>query len=323
MHVTRWGQRRTHAYGAAALVATALAVGACSSGTSSSPSSSGTSATGGTTTLHVILAPTAFEPVYIGIQQGSFAQLVNGQAQFAMSSGLAISVAISTGIGVKVALGALNNTASTQVVDPQATGGLLVAPGGKITSVADLAGKTIGLDGLKNFPELGVQTALDAAGKPASSASYVDVPLASMGTFLKNGTVAAAYAIPPYYPALQAEGYKVLATPLDYYYGNAPAVVFATQANYAASNPQVISDFTAAMKQADAYANSHPAAVRAVDTAHTSLPASAIAAESIPTFTAIINSASTSNMLKGMLKFGFIKKPVTISQLLTSSAPQN
>lgn len=286
------------------------------------------------TKLKVMVAPTAFEAVYIARDQGIFAKhkldvevlpggapdamiplLLNGQIQYAMSSGLATVTAISKGLPVRFALSNLNSGLP-------ATAALIAPVQGPVRTLADLKGRKIGLSSLRNQPHLGVLIAAKAEGIDPSSFSFVEIPAAAMLAAADKGTVDAIYALDPYKSSAVASGnYRVIDESVSKFMGGATAVTFAASREFLDKNPAVAKAFVAAMTEAYDKANAEPDLVRDVDTRYTKLPPEFIRQRTIPPFSAVIDRAALKKMVDAMLANGWITRVPDVAEMVDANAP--
>jgi NitT/TauT family transport system substrate-binding protein len=284
------------------------------------------------TKLRVMVAPTAFEAVYIARDQGIFAKhqleveilpggapdamiplLLNGQIHYGMSSGLATVTAISKGLPVRLALSNLNSGAP-------ATAALLAPVDGPVRTIADLKGRKVGLSSLRNQPHLGMLIATKAEG--VEDVSYVEVPAAALIAAAEKGTVDAIYALDPHKSAALASGkFRMIDEVVAKFMGGAPAVTFTAAKDFLDKNPQVAKAFVAAMTEAFEHANANPEAVREVDVKYTKLPPEFVKTRDISKFNAVVDTAALKKMVDAMLAHGWINREVPVSDIVHPLTP--
>jgi NitT/TauT family transport system substrate-binding protein len=284
--------------------------------------------------LKVMVAPTAFEAVYIAKEQGIFAKrglsveilpggapdamiplLINGQIQYAMSSGLATVTAISKGLPVRIALSNLN-------AGLPSTAALIVPNDSPVHSLADLKGKKIGLSSLRNQPHLGMLISARAAGIDPASLSFVEIPTASMIAAAQKGTVDAIYALDPYKSVALASGFRMVEESVTKFMAGATAVTFAASKEFLDKDPAVAKAFVAAMSEAYDLANKNPQMVRDVDLRYTKLSPEFIQTRTIPRFSAVVDPVALKKMTDAMLAYGWITHSMPASEMIDANAPQ-
>jgi NitT/TauT family transport system substrate-binding protein len=204
------GFRRTGAVVLATAVVSAVAAGCGSSSTSNTASSGGQQNAGELTTITIASsgAGTLLTPYYVASAQGFFkknglnvktvqltspsqstAALVSGQTNVLLT---ALSVALQirgTGTQIEIPVGIAKNGITN----------LVARKGSGITSVKDLAGKTVGITATGSPPDLLLQTLLRDAGVNASSVHTLALGTtpASFIAALQHGTVDAAMTFDP------------------------------------------------------------------------------------------------------------------------------
>ena len=194
---------------------------------------------------------------------------------------------------------------------------VLVVPGNSpITTVAELAGKKIGLNGTDSIGTLLVSMLLSAHGIPPRRVAFITDPggFPTMPQHLQQGAWAAAFLSEPYVTdAGEQYGEQVLADldqgaavnlPIDGY--------VATQA-WAQQHPKTAAAFARAIEQGQAIANNNASAVQAAMAQYDNLPAqvtAAIAQTRYPVGPVV--KASIRRVATEMVKFGILRGPVSV-----------
>ena len=145
------------------------------------------------------------------------------------------------------------------------TGALLVAKNSPIKGPKDLAGKTIGVSGVRNISEVATRAWMDKNGVSSDSLKFVEIPFSQMAGALTAGRVDAVMAEEPSFSTIiSSDVGRVLATPYDVI---APLWIeggyFVTM-DYAKANPEVVKKFADAMAEAAVWANANHAATAAM-----------------------------------------------------------
>ena len=149
--------------------------------------------------------------------------------------------------------------------------GLYVMANSRIQTLADLEGKTIGVNAPGNILYLLAASALADAGLSLSGVHFAYYPLPQMAAMLKAGKIAAAVLPEPF--ASQAEQAMALSQLADLDQGATvafPVQGCAVTRQWAAQHPAELAAFRAAFEQGQAIADTDRAAV---DQAMESLPA--------------------------------------------------
>ena len=190
----------------------------------------------------------------IDISCGNYVSYIQAQQDY--DQGMRAS---STGSGVVAA--DLDIFAEGSVMEPGAQG-LYVLPGAHIRSLADLEGKTIGVNAPGNILYLLAASALADHGLSVSGARFAYYPLPEMAAMLKAGKIAAAVLPEPF--ASQAE-LSLGVTPLaDLDQGATaafPVQGCAVTRQWAALHPVTLAAFRAAFEQGQQIADTNRSAV--------------------------------------------------------------
>ena len=190
----------------------------------------------------------------IDISCGNYVSYIQAQQDY--DQGMRAS---STGSGVVAA--DLDIFAEGSVMEPGAQG-LYVLPGAHIRSLADLEGKTIGVNAPGNILYLLAASALADHGLSVSGARFAYYPLPEMAAMLKAGKITAAVLPEPF--ASQAE-LSLGVTPLaDLDQGATaafPVQGCAVTRQWAAVHPATLAAFRAAFEQGQQIADTNRSAV--------------------------------------------------------------
>ena len=313
----------------------ALAAAMCLAGSLAGCGGASSSAAGGSDQITVLRAPVFFEPLMIAEQQGYFkdeglnikiveggtaaqqvAQLVSGKVDIAATGGVSAIAAVAQGMPIKAFMGCQNATTAP------VTSGILVKKDSPIHSYADLAGKTIGLQGLKETTNLGTLMALEGAGVDPDSVKFVQLPLPNLNDAVLKGQVDAAYNIGSFYPTGIQMGLRTIGAPAnDYLKGGASAWYVASD-KFLSSHSDDIKRFVAAMTKATDYAKAHPKAVQDLTIKYTEQDPAYVRSAPITPLTTKINRAGTTATIDGLVKYKFIDNPVSYDDVVWPDAAQ-
>lgn len=131
---------------------------------------------------------------------------------------------------------------------------LLVEKGSPITSAAALTGKTIAVGSLGDLSHIATEAWIDGHGGDSKSVRYIQLPFTEMDAALARHTIDAVVLNEPFLDAAKAHA-RVLGYPFDAI-GSQFIVsgAFATS-DWIAKNPDAVSRFAAALREAADWAN--------------------------------------------------------------------
>jgi NitT/TauT family transport system substrate-binding protein len=291
---------------AAALVG---AVAACGS----SGGSAGTTA-GGVDQVKVGVIPIVdVAPVYLGQQKGFFGNrkiqltmesgqggaaivpgVVSGQFQFGFSNITSLLIAQTKNVPIKVVSAGVAST-GTAGAD---FGGVTVNKDSPIKTAADLAGKKIAVNTLKNIGDTTIRESVRKAGGDPSKISFVEMPFPNMPAALANGQVDAAWVVEPQLSQVTAAGGRVVAWNYVDAAPNLTVAAYFASTKLIADKPDLVKRFTEAINESLAYADAHPEEVRAVLASYTKIDAKVRDSLTLPKWPTEINRASVETLSK-------------------------
>jgi NitT/TauT family transport system substrate-binding protein len=160
--------------------------------------------------------------------------------------------------------------AEGSLMEPGAQG-LYVLPGSHLSTLADLEGKTIGVNAPNNILYLLAASALADHGLSVSGVRFAYYPLPQMAAMLKAGKIAAAVLPEPFATEAEESMGVTLLSDLDQGATNAfPVQGCAVTRQWAAVHPGTLTAFRAAFEQGQEIADTNRSAV---ETAMAALPA--------------------------------------------------
>ncbi|MHB1533609.1 MAG: ABC transporter substrate-binding protein [Acidimicrobiales bacterium] len=307
------------------LMAAAALVAACSSG-----STAPTAGKAAVTTLRVGFVPVVeTAPLYLANQQGFFAQehlhvvldplsnaasivpsILNGQLQIGAAATVPFIEAVSKGVPIK-AIATAGNRGSRESA-------IVVNPASGIRSPRDLSGKTVAVNQLKAIFQLVTMAAVQKDGGDPTSVKFIDLPFTDALSAVKTGRVDAATVVEPFVTIAAHEGLDVISAPYDVLPANSNiAVAFSSNA-YLTSHGAVLARFVSALNRATAYAASHPSQVRAVMPKYTTMSPTLAGEIHLPAYAPGLTASSIEPTLALMLRYGFLARSPSPSQLIAS-----
>lgn len=330
------------------LAAVAVAVAACSSGSSSS--SSAPAATAGASSASAAATASSSAPATVtnvtlgyvpysddaslfyaedsgifrqhGLNVNFVAQASPVAVEASMASGTEQFGFITTPVLINLASKGVNAKCVSLVdgnqpsVPADDSTVLVAAKGSGITSIKDLAGKTVAEVQLTSLNSLAVEVLAKQAGINPSSVHQIAVPFAQMPAALSQGRVQAAVIVAPFASTATSEGATVLTHPNVDLFPNGTVTCLDAMGSYISANPTIVSEFRAAMDQSIAYSKTHEATVKQTLVKGLSLTPAVAAQQILATnFSTTFNVASISTIESYMKEFGEITSEPSASSL--------
>jgi NitT/TauT family transport system substrate-binding protein len=187
-----------------------------------------------------------------------------------------------------------------------------------ITSVADLKGKTIMVNGAVGDGPLLTDSALATAGIKPGQVSSLVVPFPAMGAALVAHRADAAYCTQPYCNEIVQRDDGTTLADLDQ--GPAQGLLtagYTALASWVKKYPRTAAAFAASIVAASHLADTNLAAVRQTLKTTLSIPAAVASVMPTGTFPTKVTAAKLQQVENLMLEFGELKKPVDVTSLVT------
>jgi NitT/TauT family transport system substrate-binding protein len=308
---------------------TVAAISACGGNSSTAPPAS---SPGQVDKVNVgVIAIVDVAPIYLGKQKGFFTKhnidlnlttaqggavivpgVVSGQYQFGFSNVTSLVLAKSRNLPIKMVS---NGVASTGEIGKD-FGGTVVKKDSPIKTAADLAGKTVAVNTLKNIGDTTVRATVRKAGGDPKAVKFVELAFPEMPAALAAGRVDATFVVEPFLTTLVGQGDRVVA----WNYAE-PAAAMTVAAYFAsneliAKNPDLVKRFQAAMTESLAYADSHPDEVRGVLATYTKITPEIAAKLTLPKWPPTVNKASVQTLTDLAVGDGLIEKAPDLDSLL-------
>ena len=312
------------------LFATALLAGAAACGSDSPSSTPAPPGQPDKVTVGVIpILDVA--PIYLGKQKGFFTKhnieltldqaqggaaivpaVISGQYQFGFSNMISLLVAQSRNVPIKVVCNGNNSTGQ----DGSDFAALMVKADSPIRTAADLAGKKVAANTLKNIVDTSVRASVRKDGGDPKAVKFVELAFPQQPAALQSGQVDAVFVVEPFQQAVLAQGGRKIASSYVDAAPNLTVASYFTSAKLMGDNPDLVKRFTDAMKESLAYADSHPDEARSIITTYTDIKADVVAKVVLPKWPADINRDSVQKLNELAVGDGLMAKPADLGALL-------
>jgi NitT/TauT family transport system substrate-binding protein len=269
-------------------------------------------------------------PIYLGVEQGFFEErgldvelvqgsggaaavpgVVSGDYDFSFGNVTSILLASSEGLPLRVVANGVSSTG-----DPETDfSAVVVPPTSSIQSVADLAGKRVAVNNLKNIGEVTIRKGIEDAGGDPSNVEFVELPFPEMPAAVQSGNVDAAWVVEPFVTVATGQGARPI------FYPFAEPIEDLTVATYFGleptlqEDPDLVDDFQAAINESLEYANSNPDEVRRILLTYTQIPPEAVEQIALPSFPQEVNWDSVETVAELMADFGITEEAADVEAL--------
>ncbi|MBF8193288.1 ABC transporter substrate-binding protein [Nonomuraea sp. K274] len=308
----------------ALVVLAALLVAACGGTQSAAPEQ----AQGKTKVNAGVIAILDTAPIHLGKAKGFFDEqnidltitpvqggaasvsgAVSGQFQFAFANTTSLLTAKQQGLDVKVVANGVSSTGE-QGKDFSA---VLVKPDSPIRTAADLAGKKISVNQLKNIGDTTVRASVRKAGGDPGGIEFIELAFPDAPAALQSGRVDAIWVVEPFVSQALGQGARAVAWNFA---DAAPDLTVAMYFTTGRTDADLTRRFTAAMRKSLEYADTHPDEVREILTTYTKITPEVIAKMYLPKWPVEVNRASVQTVADLALADGVLSEKVDVSALV-------
>jgi len=195
--------------------------------------------------------------------------------------------------------------------------GLLVRSDSTVRKAADLNGKTIAVGALNDIHSLAVLAWMDKNGGDIASIKFVEIPIGEIPVAIEGGRVVAGSANEPVYSA--ALGNDKLRSVAHHFDGIAPRFMYTawfTTKTYAAANPAVIKNVSAALKKAAAYVNGHHAQTADLIAKFTSLEPAQVAKMTRVEQGTTLDPKLVQPVIDAMVRYKTLAQPIDAREIM-------
>jgi NitT/TauT family transport system substrate-binding protein len=272
-------------------------------------------------------------PIYLGQDQGFFKDrgidielvqgsggaaavpgVVSGDYDFSFGNVTSVLLAASQNLPLRVVANGVSSTG-----DPETDySGVVVPADSPIQNAADLAGKRIAVNNLKNIGEVTIRKAIEDAGGDASGVEFVELPFTEMPAAVAAGNVDAAWVVEPFLTVAEGQGARSVLAPFAEPIKDLTVAGYFTTQQMIADDPELVADFRDAINESLQYAQDNPDEVRRIVLTYTQIDPAVAEKMALPSFPAEINVDSVKTVAELMAQFGITEEQVDVESLLAT-----
>ena len=193
---------------------------------------------------------------------------------------------------------------------------VLAMPSSKITSPADLAGKSIAVNLTGNIQTLTINAVLKAKGVNPAGIKYVEIPFQDMTTALTAGRVDAISEVEPFITAAEHAGAKSVLAECQGSTAGIPLGGYYALQSWVQKNPKTAAAFRRAIDEAQVTANSDRKLVEQVLPTYTKITPAIAAQISLPYYPPTLDAAQLDRIVALMRSGGLLTGPFNLTPML-------
>lgn len=253
--------------------------------------------------LTVTLEPIQGGP--IGIQK-----VASGELDFSIANSISATIAQSR----KTPIATVAHTASLG----DGSGILYVTPDSPVKSLADIDGRTVGVNTTNNIGDVTIANLAESEGVDIAP-RYVEVPFPEMLPGVQAGSIDVGYAPEPFSSAARGAGMREIADLTTGPNQALPASIFVAGDRFVDANPDTTAAFARAIYAAGADISAHESDFRAWLPGVAKVPAAVAQSMSLPTFATSTNPATMQGVADMLAKQGLVPEGFDVTEFLVDA----
>jgi NitT/TauT family transport system substrate-binding protein len=239
------------------------------------------------------------------------ADLLNGRLDVSFGNYVSFIAAQAHGVG-RLRILAEGNNASEHEQE------IAVLPHSPITSVADLRGKTIGVNALANVATLIMSSVLAENGVSPSSVEFVAIPFPQMGQALAGRRIDAAWLVEPFLTEAEIKhGAEPIADGDQGATASFPVSGYAATATWADHFPNTAAAFVRALSRGQQLADTSRPAVEQVLPRYLGVTRQVASLVATGSFPVGVNRVQIQRVADIMHQFGMLKTPFDVAPMIS------
>jgi NitT/TauT family transport system substrate-binding protein len=237
------------------------------------------------------------------------AAVTGGAVDIGVANVASIAVARTRGVPLKFIFPA--SIASDGTLTDQ----IAVAKDSTVKSAADLNGKTIGVNGLRDLQQLCAMSWADKHGGDSKTLHFIEIPIPQMGTALSLHRIDAGMPVEPFVTA-QKDQIRSLGTVLDGVGPRYMVIGYLASDAWLAAHADVAARFVRAMREASQWGNSHRSESALMIERIMHVDPAVGSTMNRATYGTDLDPALMQPVLDAALKYGILTRPVPTSELI-------
>lgn len=185
-----------------------------------------------------------------------------------------------------------------------------------IDGPADLAGKRVSVNSLGAAGDVTIMKAVEDAGGDPSTIEFVEVAFPEVKAQLEAGNIDAAWAPDPFMSMVANDGGHIVVYPYQATIPGLSLLTNVTTQDTLDNEPQMVAQYSAAMKEALEFAAGNEDAVRAAIVKYMEIPEEAAAGLHLPTFTATVNVDNLTQLADLAVGYGVLEAQPDFGRLV-------
>lgn len=198
--------------------------------------------------------------------------------------------------------------------------GIMVNADSPLQEAADLEGKRVAVNNLKNIGTVAISAVLEDAGVDVSTVDFIELPFPDMQAALDRGDVDAIWQVEPFLASSLAAGdrqlFELFTGPVD----GMPVAGWLATAKFVEENPEAIASFRAALAASmEELTGNRELLVELVPT-FTKVPAEVVEKVEMPEWEAEPDVEQLQKQSDLMAEYGIIEEPYDVSQIIVETS---
>ncbi|WP_433512084.1 ABC transporter substrate-binding protein [Nonomuraea sp. CA-143628] len=196
---------------------------------------------------------------------------------------------------------------------------IMVPKDSPIKTVADLKGKTVLVNNLRNVATLAVTTQLKVAGLTENDVKFAEKPFPDMGNAITSGQADACWITEPFITANQSKlGFRKLADTMTGETEDLPIAGWMATDEWAKKNPKTLAAFQRAIAKAQSLASSNRKEIEAMLPKYTKIDAKTASVITLGTFPSELSATRLQKVADLMVDYKYLTSAVDVKSIIAA-----